>query len=73
VLVDGEQEPWLIDMDGLGFSGSISAKVAVSNLNRLERGLRSKSFFTKENRIRFLLHYCRVSGFLPAELRVAQK
>ena len=73
VLVDGEQQPWLIDLDGLSFSGSISAKVAVSNLNRLERGLRSKSFFTKENRIRFLRHYCRVSGLRPAELRVAQK
>ena len=72
VLVDGEGEPWLIDLDGLSFSGDVSARAAVSNLKRLERGLSGKPLDTTANRLRFLREYCRATGFRPSVLRESQ-
>ncbi len=71
VLVDGAGEPWLIDLDGLRFSGAVPVRIAVSNLKRLERGLCGKLVDTVVNRLRFVRQYCRVTGFRPTELRNA--
>jgi serine/threonine protein kinase len=73
VLVDADGKPWLIDLDGLSYTGRVSTRVAVSNLKRLERGLRGKPIFTAPNRVSFLRHYCRVTGFRPSELKAARK
>ena len=72
VLMDGQGEPWLIDLDGLSFSGDVSARAAVSNLKRLERGLSGKPLDTTANRLRFFREYCRVTGFRPSVLRESQ-
>jgi len=72
VLVDPEGKPWLIDLDGLSYTGRVSIRVAVSNLKRLERGLRGKPIFTVSNRMLFLRHYCRATGFRPSELKAVR-
>ena len=61
-----------IDLDGASFIGKVPARVAVSNLKRLERGLRGKSISSKSNRICFFRHYCYESGFHPSELKKSE-
>ena len=73
VLVDGESKPWLIDLDGLSYIGSVSVRVAVSNLKRLERGLSGKPIDTTANRLCFFRNYCRVTGFRLSVLHKSQK
>jgi len=73
VLVDGEGEPWLIDLDGLSYSGSVPVRVAVSNLKRFERALSGKPINSAANRLCFLRNYCRATGFCPSVMRGSQK
>ena len=70
ILIDPYGKPYLIDLDGLTYSRQVSARMAVSNLKRLERGLIGKPLFTKLNWISFLRVYCRESGFCLSDLRV---
>ena len=72
VLIDSSGKPYLIDLDGASFIGKVPARVAVSNLKRLERGLRGKSISSKSNRICFFRHYCYESGFHPSELKKSE-
>jgi len=73
VIVDSDGKPRLIDLDGVSFIGKVPARLAVSNLKRLERGLRGKSISSWANRICFFRHYCCESGFQPFELKNIEK
>jgi tRNA A-37 threonylcarbamoyl transferase component Bud32 len=68
ILFDGSGQPWLIDLDGLDYIGEVGPEQAAPNLRRLAIGLGQAGRLTTRNVVRFLLFYCRRTGFRPREL-----
>jgi tRNA A-37 threonylcarbamoyl transferase component Bud32 len=59
VVFDAQDQPYLIDLDGLSYVGEISEARAAADLQRLARGVEQSGKVTRRERIHFLRTYCR--------------
>ncbi len=68
ILFDVHGAPFLIDLDGLAFVGSVKNSEAAANLRRLALGMEGVGKLTRANVVRFLRVYCRQRGIFPHHL-----
>lgn len=70
VLFDENGKAVLIDLEGLEFVESVTPQLAAADLRRLDKGVKKLPQFSRQNRLRFIRHYCRIRGLRPASLRL---
>jgi tRNA A-37 threonylcarbamoyl transferase component Bud32 len=70
VLLDGDLNPWLIDMDGVRFVRKVSLREVVRDLRVLARVL-TKNPQLRCAALRFLVCYCRTRGLMTKRRKIA--
>lgn len=65
ILLDLAGNPYLIDLEGLRYVGTVRPDQVLFDLGRLARGAKSLSQFTRADRETFIRVYCKARGLRP--------
>ncbi len=68
ILLDPDGTPYLIDLEGLRYMGTVPKVRVRFDLNRLARSIKLQPQFTRADRIAFLHAYCKGRRIRPREL-----